>query len=216
MAKKAKHGGKRPGAGHPVTTGSSATRPVHFKVTAAQRAELDAEAKRLGLSSADVAAKRRTFPALGAIVASAMLSLIGCGGLQVDQSKAVAAPTRADEAVAAVEAFYGLPAAGTTVIWYGGAALNCVDPGKPWCDGGHCWHSDNGNGCVAGESKDGIALVSDWGGGRPISQMGTGSDAVMPHELAHLRWGDPNHTGHAFAVGGESDQATQMLADLGM
>lgn len=48
--------------GRPVTTGSAATKKVAFRVSAAQRAELDAEAKRLGLSSADVAAKRRTFP----------------------------------------------------------------------------------------------------------------------------------------------------------
>ncbi len=49
--------------GRPTTTGSKHARPVHFRVSTAQRAELDAEAKRLGLSSADVAAKWRTFPA---------------------------------------------------------------------------------------------------------------------------------------------------------
>ncbi len=48
--------------GRPITTGSAATKKVAFRVSTAQRAELDAEAKRLGLSSADVAAKRRTFP----------------------------------------------------------------------------------------------------------------------------------------------------------
>ncbi len=53
--------GSRP-LGRPITTGSAITKKVVFRVSAAQRAELDAEAKRLGLSSADVAAKRRTFP----------------------------------------------------------------------------------------------------------------------------------------------------------
>ncbi len=49
-------------AGRPKTTGSRTEKPVRFRVSNAQRAELDAEARRLGLSSADVAAKRRTFP----------------------------------------------------------------------------------------------------------------------------------------------------------
>lgn len=48
--------------GRPVSTGSSATKPIVFRVTAEQRAELDAEARRLGLPSADLAAKRRAFP----------------------------------------------------------------------------------------------------------------------------------------------------------
>jgi len=54
-------GGARPGAGRPVSTGSGSNRVV-FRVTAEQRAELDAEAARLGLTSADLAAKRRVFP----------------------------------------------------------------------------------------------------------------------------------------------------------
>jgi hypothetical protein len=60
--RKPKHGGARPGAGRHVTTGSSATRPVVFRVTAEQRDELEAEARQLGLASADLAAKRRAFP----------------------------------------------------------------------------------------------------------------------------------------------------------
>ncbi len=136
--------------------------------------------------------------------------------MQVDYSKQVPAPPRAEEAIAAVEALYGLPAGSTTVIWYGGAALNCVDKvHKPWCgDGGVCWHSDNGAGCTAGESEDGVALVSDMGGGIPIAQIAIEGQSVLAHELAHLRWGDPDHRGHAFAVGGESDQASQALVGL--
>jgi hypothetical protein len=51
------------GPGRPVSTGSDRTREVRFRVSAAQRAELEAEATRLGLSSADLAARRRVFPA---------------------------------------------------------------------------------------------------------------------------------------------------------
>ena len=51
--------------GRPVSTGSAATKLVRYRVTAAQRAELDEEARRLGLSSADLAAKARAFPKLG-------------------------------------------------------------------------------------------------------------------------------------------------------
>lgn len=54
-------GGARPGAGRPVSTGAGTNRVV-FRVTSEQRAELDAEAARLGLASADLAAKRRAFP----------------------------------------------------------------------------------------------------------------------------------------------------------
>jgi hypothetical protein len=52
---------KRP-PGRTISTGSAATKLVQYRVTAAQRAELDAEAARLGLSSADLAAKLRAFP----------------------------------------------------------------------------------------------------------------------------------------------------------
>jgi len=55
-------GGARPGAGRPVSTGAGSNRIV-FRVSAEQRAELVAEAARLGLASADLAAKRRAFPA---------------------------------------------------------------------------------------------------------------------------------------------------------
>lgn len=55
-------GGRRPGAGRPATTRSGATQRVVYRVTSEQRAELSAEAARLGLASADLAAKRRAFP----------------------------------------------------------------------------------------------------------------------------------------------------------
>jgi len=55
------HGGRRPGAGRPVSTGAGANRIV-FRVSDAQLMELVTEAARLGLPSADLAAKRRVFP----------------------------------------------------------------------------------------------------------------------------------------------------------
>lgn len=51
---------KKPGPGHPVTTGMATARPVHFRVTAAQRAELDAEGEARGISG-DLVAKGRVF-----------------------------------------------------------------------------------------------------------------------------------------------------------
>lgn len=54
---------KKPGPGHPVTTGMAATSPVHYRVTAAQRAELDREGKRRGISG-NLVAKLRAFPAV--------------------------------------------------------------------------------------------------------------------------------------------------------
>jgi len=53
------------GPGRPVSTGSDGTKEIRFRVSAAQRAELEAEAARLGLSSADLAAKRRVFQGTG-------------------------------------------------------------------------------------------------------------------------------------------------------
>jgi hypothetical protein len=52
---------KKRGPGRPVSTGAGATRPVRFRVSADQRAELDAEGARAGVSG-DIAAKRRVFP----------------------------------------------------------------------------------------------------------------------------------------------------------
>lgn len=51
---------KKPGPGHPVTTGMASTPPIHYRVSADQHADLtDAGAKR-GLS-ANGEAKRRAF-----------------------------------------------------------------------------------------------------------------------------------------------------------
>lgn len=53
-----------PGAGRPrgsTTTGSDATKRVVYRVSTAQRAELDAEGATVGVSG-DLAAKRRAFP----------------------------------------------------------------------------------------------------------------------------------------------------------
>jgi hypothetical protein len=102
------------------------------------------------------------------------------------------------------------------VHWYGNK-LDCVDHGNPakaYCDGpdgkgGVCFMSDNGFGCTAGESFDDLVLVSTMNG---VALHETG----LAHELAHVRWDDPDHTGHAFAAGGELEQATAMLAGLGM
>jgi hypothetical protein len=55
------HGGKRDGAGHPVTTGSASTPPVFYRVSAAQHAELVAEGKRRKMTP-NAVAKQRAFP----------------------------------------------------------------------------------------------------------------------------------------------------------
>lgn len=59
-------GGKRKGAGRPkgaVTTGMASTPPVHFRVSAAQHAELVAEGRKAKPKlSANAVAKKRTFP----------------------------------------------------------------------------------------------------------------------------------------------------------
>lgn len=52
---------KRPGPGHPVTTGSGSTRPVFYRVSTEQRAELDAEGERRGMTG-NAVAKLRAFP----------------------------------------------------------------------------------------------------------------------------------------------------------
>jgi hypothetical protein len=52
---------EEPRRGRPVTTGSDSTRPVQYRVSAARRAELDAEGARLGISG-DLVAKLRAFP----------------------------------------------------------------------------------------------------------------------------------------------------------
>lgn len=54
---------KKPGPGHPVTTGSAKAKPVFYRVSKDQRRELDKEGKRRG-TSGNQEAKRRAFPRL--------------------------------------------------------------------------------------------------------------------------------------------------------
>jgi hypothetical protein len=62
--KKPTHGGARPNAGRPASTGMASTPPIHYRVSRAQYAELKAEGRtskpRL---TANAVAKRRAFPA---------------------------------------------------------------------------------------------------------------------------------------------------------
>ena len=57
----ARHGGARPNAGRPKSTGMASTPPVHYRVSAEQHAELKAEGKRRKLTVNQVA-KLRAFP----------------------------------------------------------------------------------------------------------------------------------------------------------
>lgn len=52
---------KKRGPGHPVTTGMAETPPVHYRVSAQQRTELDTEGERKGISG-NAVAKLRAFP----------------------------------------------------------------------------------------------------------------------------------------------------------
>jgi hypothetical protein len=52
---------RKPRRGRPVSTGSDSTKPIFFRVSAAERQVLEAEAARLGIS-ANQLAKRRVFP----------------------------------------------------------------------------------------------------------------------------------------------------------
>ena len=51
---------RKRGPGHPVTTGMASTPPIHFRVSAAQHAELTREGRKARLSANQVA-KRRCF-----------------------------------------------------------------------------------------------------------------------------------------------------------
>jgi len=62
MPRAKRRGGRRPGAGRPVSTESKSTPPISYRVSAEQRRELEQEAKRLALSGPNEAAKRRAFP----------------------------------------------------------------------------------------------------------------------------------------------------------
>lgn len=60
MPRKPKHGGAREGAGAPETTGMAATPPIHYRVSAAQYADLEASGAKRKLS-VNMEAKRRAF-----------------------------------------------------------------------------------------------------------------------------------------------------------
>jgi hypothetical protein len=64
MKRKPTHGGARPNAGRPKSTGMASTPPIHYRVSRAQYAELKAEGRaskpRLGVNAV---AKLRAFPA---------------------------------------------------------------------------------------------------------------------------------------------------------
>lgn len=131
----------------------------------------------------------------------------GCG-MQIDPDKVCTPPAGSDIAIRVVADFYGIDV--PVVFWYGGHALTCVDTSRSWCSQpGQCWESDNGAGCTAGEAEDGVALVAAWPGVAI-------HDTPMAHELGHLKWGDPNHVGAWFQPGGELDQATALLASMGL
>lgn len=59
--KKPTHGGSRPNAGRPPSTGSASVPVITYRVSASQYAELKAEAKRVKRTPNEVA-KRRAFP----------------------------------------------------------------------------------------------------------------------------------------------------------
>ena len=56
---------KKPGPGRPVTTGMASTPPIHFRVTAAQHAELTKSSVRRGLSASGEAKRRALSPKVG-------------------------------------------------------------------------------------------------------------------------------------------------------
>lgn len=62
MTRKPTHGGARENAGRPSTTGMASTPPIHYRVSADQYADLEAEGKRRKLSP-NMVAKLRAFPA---------------------------------------------------------------------------------------------------------------------------------------------------------
>jgi hypothetical protein len=140
----------------------------------------------------------------------AVVSSVGCGGLQVDMSKVVPPPAGSDEAIAAVVEFYGMRA--PTVYWYGGAALNC---------GGGLAYTDQTGGCVRGDQEDGVVILA--ANGLPFSTVhNQWPVSDIPHELAHEasdqrgEGGCQDHDCHWYRTGGEGDQATQMLAEMGL
>lgn len=60
MPRKRKRGGRRPGAGRPVTTGSDATKPINYRVSAEERYLIETAA---GPSTPNEFSKRETLRA---------------------------------------------------------------------------------------------------------------------------------------------------------
>lgn len=151
-------------------------------------------------------------------ILAVLFSAVGCGGLTVDQSKVVAPPEHAAEAIEIVANFYGLRGR-PQIVWYGGDALTCGtnNAGYIGTDGT----------CVGGEQDRGLIILSDRRG-VPIHMTG------LSHELGHFasdergEGGDQYHVGHFFrdpmeavsmpfndthGLAGDSDRN---LASLGM
>lgn len=137
--------------------------------------------------------------------------LAGCGpnwagGWSADESKLVAPPPHASEAVQAIEGLYDMGFS-PTIYWYG-RGLTCKD-------GRGLGTEDN---CRFGEESDGYAIVA----APPNTLLGDPlwsdpPESPLAHEMAHAaseqhgEGGDPDHAGHFFAAGGEVEQATAML-----
>ena len=127
-------------------------------------------------------------------------------------AKVVEPPPRFGEAYSLLVEFYGLTTA-PEVYWYGGAALDCGD--------GHAFVDKAETGeCVHGVTYfyREIVLSNYW----PM-QSGLVGDGPMQHEMAHLAAyqhgvlaGDPDHTSHWFAPGGELDHAYDLLVSKGL
>jgi hypothetical protein len=173
---------------------------------------------------------------------AAFVTLGGCGGISVDRSKVVAAPDRADEAVAAVAALYQMQLRpvvydGTSAICRGGygrvtAAGDCAIYTTPvvyfygvetsgWCAGGFIEYGECYDGVTADDGILIIVRIPPEGVTIGGDTDGVPGNAALPHELGHatsVQRGDGpdhDHEGHFFAPGGEVAQATDMLVSLG-
>lgn len=97
--------------------------------------------------------------------------------VDVDQSKVVAAPPGADEAIRILDERYGVENP-TPVYWYGGAALDCWD-GLGFTYGGKCVFDAAGS--------NGVIIA--WPGGDVRV-----SSTALAHGKAHERWDDGGHS----------------------
>jgi hypothetical protein len=127
-----------------------------------------------------------------------VLMVVGCGyaPLEVDQTKVVAPPARADEAIDVVMADWHMQFR-PIVWWYGGDALDCP--------GGRSWKDDSGV-CRLGLSRPtgrgGVIIVSaqDKDPANPTPIHFT----ALTHEMGHCaseergEGGDMYHAGHFF------------------